>query len=212
MKWLDVALRLVLRRRDRETVSGDLLEEYREVVLPKGHPLAARLWYARQVASFVSPVGWGLAIGLAFGTVQLVETAIEPLADDSAGVMVAILSVLLLLWILTSIAAGRRTQRFRDAVAAGLFVGIVTLAVVHVASIVRVNVFLEQIRHRDDWVNLVSRFRASDFHSLRAYANYEYFSGTPILLALGAVAGGLCGMVGGLINGIVRAPLARAAR
>lgn len=30
MNWGDVALRLLVRARDRETISGDLLEEYRE--------------------------------------------------------------------------------------------------------------------------------------------------------------------------------------
>jgi hypothetical protein len=212
MKWADVALRFFLRDRDRETISGDLLEEYREEVLPKRGPLAGRLWYARQVASFVSPVAWGLAIGLAAGTLQLLDTAIEPLADDSAGSMIVVLGVLMLFWILTSIAAGRRTQRFRDAVAAGLVVSIATMTVLHLAAIIRVNVFLDQIRHRDDWLNLVAPFHASEFQSLRAYANYEYFRQTPLLLALAGAAGGLCGMLGGAINRIARTSSAKASR
>jgi hypothetical protein len=50
-------LRALLASRDRDTVSGDLLEEYREVVLPARGPLLARLWYIRQVASFVTAIG-----------------------------------------------------------------------------------------------------------------------------------------------------------
>jgi hypothetical protein len=34
MNWGEMALRLVVRGRDRETISGDLLEEYREEILP----------------------------------------------------------------------------------------------------------------------------------------------------------------------------------
>jgi hypothetical protein len=166
--------------------------------------MAARLWYARQVVSFVSPLAWGLAIGVAAGVLQLLDTAIEPLADDSAGGMMAILGALVLLWTLTSVAAGGRTERFRDAVVSGCLVGIATMAVIHVSSIVRVNVFLDQIRYREDWVNLVSRFHASGFRSLRAYANYEYFRQSPILLTLGAVAGGWCGTVAGTIGGPIR--------
>lgn len=212
MKWGDFLLRFLVRRRDRDTISGDLLEEYREDVLPSKGPVAARLWYARQVLSFVSPAAWGLAIGLAAGTLLLLDTAIEPLADDDAGAMIAVLMILSLLWVATSVAAGRRAQRFRDAVTAGLLVGLATMLAIHVAAIVRVNVFLEQIRHREDWINLVSRFRASGFQSLRMYANYEYLSGSPFLLGFGAAAGTVCGLVGGAINGMFRAPSSQPSR
>jgi hypothetical protein len=211
MNWGDVLLRLLVRRRDRETISGDLLEEYREEILPRKGPFAARAWYFRQVVSFVSPVAWGLAIGLAVGSAQLLDTAIQPLADDSAGSMIGVVSALMFLWIVASAAAGRRSDRFRDTVAAGLLVGLATMAIVQLAALVRVNVFLEQIRFREDWVNLVSRFHASGFQSLRVYANYEYVRQSPILLALGAVAGGFCGVVAGAINGH-RTPFARAPR
>jgi hypothetical protein len=47
--------RLLLRLlpvRDRETISGDLLEEYREERLPQLGRLRAGFWYLRQVVSF----------------------------------------------------------------------------------------------------------------------------------------------------------------
>ena len=204
MKWVDRVFRLLLRPRDRDTISGDLLEEYREEVLPTRGPLAARLWYVRQVLSFVSPVTWGLAIGVAAGALNLIGTAIEPLADDTPGGMSIWAGGLLFLWILTSLGAARRTRRFRDAVTAGVLVGAATMAVLHLAAIVRVNVFLEQIRHRSDWQNLVARFQASDFRSFRAYANYEYVSQTPQLLALGAIVGAVSGALGGAVSGLIR--------
>jgi hypothetical protein len=43
--------------RNRDTVTGDLLEEYREVILPSRGAGGAWLWYARQVASFVTVAG-----------------------------------------------------------------------------------------------------------------------------------------------------------
>lgn len=204
MKWADLVLRLLLRDRDRETISGDLLEEYHEVVLPNRGALRARLWYAGQVVSFISPVGWGLAIGIAAGALQLIDTAIEPLSDDSAGGMLVIVSTLLGLWTAASYLAARRSDRFQDAVMAGLLVGLATSAVLHVTAIVRVNVFLDQIQYRNDWTNLVTRFRASDFHSLRAYANYEYLTGTWLLLSMGAAAGSICGLVSGAIHKVRR--------
>ena len=49
---LDCLLRFLLSPRDRETVSGDLYEEFIEVRLPELGQFRARLWYMRQVLSF----------------------------------------------------------------------------------------------------------------------------------------------------------------
>jgi hypothetical protein len=200
MKWGDFVLRLLVRRRDRETISGDLLEEYREHVLPTRGPWSARLWYVRQILSFASPMVWGLAIGVVLGTLQLVNTAVSPLADDDAGGMLFVVAVVSLLWTLVSVAASLPTRRFKDALIAGMVAGLATMAVFDVTSILRVNFFLDQIRYRDDWVNLVARFDASTAPNLRAYANWEYVRGTPIVLAIGVVAGGFCGAFAGVIT------------
>lgn len=49
---MDALLRLFLSPCDRETVTGDLHEEFLEVKLPRLGPVRARLWYLRQVLSF----------------------------------------------------------------------------------------------------------------------------------------------------------------
>jgi len=50
--WAESLLRLSVRERDQEDVAGDLLEEYRESIVPvRGR--AADLWYLRQVAWYV---------------------------------------------------------------------------------------------------------------------------------------------------------------
>src|SRR5262249_57457439 len=105
-----------------------------------------------------------------------------------------------LVWRSVSVGTSLPTRRFRDAVVAGMLAGIATMAVFDATSILRVNVFLDQIRYRADWVGLVARFDASNAPSLRAYANWEYVRGTPIVLAIGVVAGGLCGALAGGIN------------
>jgi len=158
-----------------------------------------------QVVSFVSRVTWGLAIGLVLSALQLIDTAIEPLAEDTPGLMIGIVSALILLWIAASYVATRRTDRYLDAVVSGLLVGLATMAVLHVSAVVRVNLFLDEIQYRDDWVNLMARFHASRFQSLRAYANYEYLSGLPLLLMLGAGVGALCGSLSGAIHKTLRA-------
>jgi hypothetical protein len=52
-RWLESLLLTCLPARDRETISGDLLEEYREVQLPRLGPMRANIWYARQLLSFL---------------------------------------------------------------------------------------------------------------------------------------------------------------
>jgi hypothetical protein len=54
--WAECALRAILEARHRDTVTGDLLEEYRELVVLRGNRGAQR-WYLRQVASFVTAAG-----------------------------------------------------------------------------------------------------------------------------------------------------------
>jgi len=58
-EWL---LRLTLKRADRESVSGDLLEEYRDTVVPARGQSAADVWYLRQVAGFMWRATWVWAV------------------------------------------------------------------------------------------------------------------------------------------------------
>lgn len=197
MTWADVVLRLLLSRRNRDTVSGDLLEAYREDILPSRGPFRARLWYWRQVFGFVSPAMLGLAMGTALGVLNLIATARDPLDDDSVGGMLLFVIPVLLAWSAAGFVAAWRTRRLADGVKAGILVGLAMMAVFHVAGIVRVNLFLDVIRERGDWQNLVARFGQSGFHSLRAYANCEYVRQTPIIVGIGAVAGAIAGAIGG---------------
>jgi len=53
-RWLEGILRWCLPSQDRETISGDLLEEYRRVQWPQLGSMRANLWYTRQVLSFLA--------------------------------------------------------------------------------------------------------------------------------------------------------------
>jgi len=52
--WAETLLRALLSPRSRDAIAGDLLEEYRESVLPAVGTLRARIWYVRQVLSFLN--------------------------------------------------------------------------------------------------------------------------------------------------------------
>ena len=96
--WAETALRCLLPPRNRDTVSGDLLEEYREVVVPGRGVVRANLWYLRQVVSFVTPaltrskreasMRW-----IVFGTVSLAVVLVALVRSNlapPAGLMVAV--------------------------------------------------------------------------------------------------------------------------
>jgi hypothetical protein len=104
------------------------------------------------------------------------------------------------LWAAASLAATRRAPRFVDAVKTGAILGAATLLVFHALSIVRVVVFLDSIQYRDDWRNLVARYHASGFQSLRAFATYEYVRMTPLVAAIGTLAGSASGILGGIVG------------
>ena len=73
--WAEALLRAVLKPGDVDSVSGDLLEEYRESIYPiRGHR-RADLWYVTQVFSFVAP---GARLGGAlFGAAFVARDALD---------------------------------------------------------------------------------------------------------------------------------------
>lgn len=199
MKLADLVLRCLVRRRDRLTISGDLLEAYHDEILPARGAVGARVWYARQILSFISPSGWAIVLGVALNGWILFDTAVAPLADDTGFEMPIMLAGVLIVAIAVS-AGDARHLGFRRALLAGIMFGMVFCAISDVGALVRINVFLDQIRDRSDWVGLIGRFNASGFTSLRAYANYEYASALPVMLAIGAVLGGIGGSIAALLN------------
>ena len=76
--WAETLLRLFLKRADFETVSGDLLEEYRVSIHPVRGRHRADRWYIAQVLGFVVR-GAGVWAAL-FGSAIVARTALDWLA------------------------------------------------------------------------------------------------------------------------------------
>jgi len=74
-RWAENLLRLVLDSTDWATVSGDLLEEFRESIRPGRGPSAADSWYIRQVMGFV--VRSNVVPALLFGGAFVARTALD---------------------------------------------------------------------------------------------------------------------------------------
>jgi hypothetical protein len=77
-RWADAILRSLLRPADRESTSGDLLEEYRAVRSPGLGPLRANLWYIGQVLSLLWRLIRPAAFVLVAQSVFLALTVFRP--------------------------------------------------------------------------------------------------------------------------------------
>jgi hypothetical protein len=139
----------------------------------------------------------GLLLGAGFGVWNLLVTWLAPLVDDSPATLMGFYGPMFAVWAWAGYAAVRRTGELRRGAATGALVAFVTFLVFDLTVIARVNVFLDQLRPRADWQNLVARYPSSGFHSFRAYVNYRYVTGAPFKIAVATLVGAGLGALGG---------------
>ena len=146
----------------------------------------------------------GLVLGAGFGIWDLIMTQLNPLSEDDPGALLLFYGPMFAIWGIAGFVAVRRGGRLLDGVKVAAIVAFVTFVVFDVAAIIRLNVFLDVLTHRSDWQNLLVRFQASGFTSLRAYANYEYITGSPFKILVATVIGSVTGLIGGLFGWLGR--------
>ena len=156
------------------------------------------------MTSMTRPVIFGLVLGTLLGGWILVSTVVAPLAEDTPVIVATMFGAVFLALAVPGFAARRRGGHFLDALEAGAIAGAITFALFLLSGILRVNLFLDVIRNRSDWENLVADYARSDFESLRAYANYVYAKGIVVFPVVGVVAGAISGSLGGLLASVVR--------
>jgi hypothetical protein len=144
----------------------------------------------------------GSAAGLVFGAWNLAWTWLRPLEDDTPAALLRFYGPLFLIWTVVAFLAARRAGRLSSGALAGTRVAFATVCVFVVLNFVRVNLFLNELTGRTDWQNLMGRFNASGFNSLRLFVNLDYLKGTlfvvGFLTLLGAVLGTAAGTIGRL--------------
>lgn len=81
LRWAEMLLRLFLPPDQAETVSGDLIEEYREAIHPSCGRWGADLWLARQIAGFTwrSAWVWGVLVCVSMAGRGVWDTIAPPL-------------------------------------------------------------------------------------------------------------------------------------
>jgi hypothetical protein len=151
-----------------------------------------------------SAIALGVALGAAFGLWDLLVTWLDPLLDDSPVARLMFYGPMFTAWAFAAYRACRRTGRVRDGITVGATVAFVTFVVFTLAVIVRVNVFLDVVRHRGDWQNMIQRFQASGLDSLRLYVNYEYVTGAPFKILVASTIGAATGLLGGFFGSLGR--------
>jgi hypothetical protein len=150
----------------------------------------------------------GFILGLAFGLANLVFSSLYPLADDTPAALLGFYGPMFVAWGVVSLRAARQSGRLASGVATGIVIAFATFVMFNLIAMLRVNVFLYELAGREDWQNMMMRFRQSGSESLRLFVNLDYAKQTPLKLAAFCAIGGLTGMLGGslgqLMDGRIR--------
>ncbi len=132
----EAALRLFLKSEYRESVSGDLLEKYREMIhVGRGHAAADR-WYLRQVAGFLWRATW--AWGAVLALLALGRFALDVFVPPASFYTRAMVTTWSHIAIFTIIGfhAVRRGRSFEDALPAVLGAQIMAILMIWTGSLV----------------------------------------------------------------------------
>ncbi|HEX4346757.1 MAG TPA: hypothetical protein VHZ73_04255 [Vicinamibacterales bacterium] len=142
-RWAEAVLRSCLAPQDRDAVSGDLLEEYREVVRPLRGRVRADAWYLGRAGGVFARLLWP---GLVLVTVPVAGFAISSARGDALGFFswvprarrapgVSLLDAVIYMW--AAYYTARRTGLLRTGLIAAAACTVVNLAVMFVALAIK---------------------------------------------------------------------------
>jgi hypothetical protein len=182
-RWAAALLESLLPSGEAETVVGDLIEEYRDAVLPARGRRQANIWFVRQVAGFAwrAPVVWGLVVAAFIAGRFLLDTFAPPASYAQRSFFTTWSSILL--YLLAGAWGGRRTGRAR----AGIIVAVCAHAIGWaVSAAITGAIFVGVIRNDAAMLNL---FRETGGWGEEWLLPLMLL---PFVLVLGLV-GGVCG-------------------
>jgi len=179
--WAEEILALVVPH-DVESVTGDLLEEYRDRIVPQLGEAAARRWYVRQVMGFVLRGTW--VWGVLFGVASLTRAAWDafvPTNDFSMRSSITTYTSIALLF-MAGFTAARRSRSWL----AGPIAGVAT------ASIAAV------IIYAGGGILLTFRHDPGTLLAIEHSGGLHEFFGLPIIIAV--FPGVIVGTAGGALG------------
>ena len=182
-RWAAALLESLLPSGEAETVVGDLIEEYRDAVLPARGRRQADIWFVRQVAGFAwrAPVVWGLVVAAFIAGRFLLDTFAPPANYAQRSFFTTWSSIVL--YLLAGAWGARRTGRTR----AGVLVAVCAHAIGWIVSTAVTGViFVGVIRNDAAMLNL---FRETGGWGEQWLLPLMLL---PFVLVLGSL-GGVCG-------------------
>ena len=214
-RWAEGMLIRLLRPSDRETIPGDLAEEYQETILPGRGAWRADVWYLRQIASLAwhlvarsrtraaQDTRYGAVLGLTLAIAAFVINVVMPLLPAPPAVWQRTLDAVPyaagwiavgLLWGVAGFLAYRRTAELGAAARAGAIAALVSMAITMLAFVAIDNLFLDIVSRQPE---KIWGFQHSHAPSMRAYVNQGLVRGFCFALPIQTAIGGLFGLLGG---------------
>jgi hypothetical protein len=184
-RWAEALLRVLLKPADFDSVSGDLLEEYRDSIHPVRGQRGADAWYVRQVLGFVSRSArvWAVLFGAAFVTRTALDWLGPPVDFHARSTVSTFLGVGIL------VTAGLWASLRSGSLFAGTLAGVAATAIGAVISVIGAAGLLA-IWHDADTMA-----------AIRASGGLGEVFELPIMMILpGAVLGTIGGVVGATIK------------
>ena len=183
--WAESILRVALGPREFESVAGDLLEEYRDTLVPQRGQSGADAWYLFQVSVFVGRRAgvWALLFGGAF----LARTALDAFAPTTDFSTRSAISTYLGVGLLLT--AGCWAAVRSGSLFAGTIVGFATTALGAIVSILGASILLGV------WHD------AATMEAIRGSGGVSEIFSLPLMLMMPGV---LLGTIGGLMGSAIR--------
>ena len=131
----EALLRALLTPRDRETVSGDLLEEYRQHVHPARGCMGADVWYLGEVMGFVWRAAglWSVLLAVSVIGRDAIDWWLAPTSDFYARSIVST-SAAVACFACAGAVTAWRTRAIRSGMVAGIATGLIAAVVVNLSS------------------------------------------------------------------------------
>ncbi len=140
--WAERLLRVMLSPTDRETVSGDLLEAYREDIHPDRGRRRADWWYIRQVAWFAWRAArvWGAVLGAAGIGRDALDWWLSPTTDFYARSVVSTYAAIGI-FATAGFTAAWRSHSVQAGTLTGAVAGAIAAVIIEAASLVQLAIW-----------------------------------------------------------------------
>jgi len=203
----ELILRGLLPLDMRETVSGDLLEEYRESRVPAGGEFRADLWYWRQVGGMWLRAYWWLVVSAVLLHVvrDVFDTFRAPSGasylDGLPALVLAVLSPLGLVGLvgLATAYGSWRAERWQGGFVAALGVSVIAWLFMAAWGNATFHSFAQVQQANPYWIQAWQ----SSSHRTETFQHWMYWDGVGALVIAGIVLlvtsfvfGGICALVG----------------